>query len=69
VEAPPGVRMVRRTILDISKVGTIGFVNSLALDSTEIIFFEESSAKADTVGGQRARWAEMHTSSEGAAVV
>ena len=39
--------MVRRTILVIRKVRTIGIASSLALVSTEIFFFEEIVAKAD----------------------
>ena len=46
--------MVRRTILVIRKVRTIGIANSLALVSTEIFFFEEIVAKADRrSAGQR----------------
>jgi hypothetical protein len=55
--------MVRRTILVIRKVRTIGIANSLALVSTEIFFFEEIVAKADrrSVGQRctphlRAQW-------------
>jgi hypothetical protein len=59
------IRMVRRAILDISRVRTIDFVNSLASDSMENKFLRREQFQ----GGQRIRWAEMHTSSEGAAMV
>ena len=46
--------MVRRAILVIRKVRTIGNANSLALVSSKIFFFEEILAKADRrSAGQR----------------